>query len=276
MEILQGMAREDSEPAPVRPSATVVLLREGVSDPEILMVRRRAGDAFGDSYAFPGGVLDHDESDARTYCCGRTEQQADATLALPAGGLDYYSAAVRELFEETGVLLARDSTRNWAFSKSPDGAALIRDLRVQLDGGCLPWAELLRSHELGIACDALHYFSFWETPQCRPKRWSTRFFVAEMPFGQHAQHDGNEVTDSCWMSAAELLAVGEERGMQLPFPTISTLRKFSEFRSVAELLRWAGEQAKEGISKIRPVVVQENGKTRLIVPGDPDYPADEG
>jgi 8-oxo-dGTP pyrophosphatase MutT (NUDIX family) len=270
------MARDDSEPAPVRPSATVVVLREGKSDPEILMVRRRAGDAFGDSYTFPGGVLDDDESDACAYCRGRTKEQANATLSLSAGGLVYYSAAVRELFEETGVLLARDPSRNWAFSKAPDRASSIRDLRAQLDGGSLPWAELLRSRELAIACDALHYFSFWETPVCRPKRWSTRFFLAEMPSGQNAQHDGNEVTDSCWMSAAELLSVGEDRGMQLPFPTISNLRKFSEFRSVAELLHWADDQAKEGVTRICPVIARENENTRFIIPGDPDYPVDEG
>jgi 8-oxo-dGTP pyrophosphatase MutT (NUDIX family) len=270
------MAREDSEPAPVRPSATVVLLREGISDPEILMVRRRAGDAFGDSYAFPGGVLDHDESDARAYCRGRTKEQADATLSLSAGGLDYYSAAARELFEETGVLLARDSNRDWAYSKAPDRISLIHDLREQLDSGRQSWAKMLRLHQLDIACDALHYFSFWETPVCRPKRWSTRFFLAEMPSGQNAQHDGNEVTASCWMSAAALLSVGEDRGMQMPFPTISNLRKFSEFRSVAELLRWAGDQAIAGVTRIRPVIVRENGKTRFIIPGDADYPVDEG
>jgi 8-oxo-dGTP pyrophosphatase MutT (NUDIX family) len=274
MENFQGMAREDSEAAPLRPSATVVLLREGISDPEILMVRRRAGDAFGDSYAFPGGVLDHDESDARTCCRGRTAEQADAILDLPAGGLDYYSAVARELFEETGVLLARDSNRKWAFSNLPDPASLVHDLRSKLDDGSVTWTGMLRSQQLDIACDALHYFSFWETPVCRPKRWSTRFFLAEMPSGQNAQHDGNEVTDSCWMSAAELLSVGEERGMRLPFPTINNLRKFSEFRSVAGLVRWAGDQVTEGVARICPVVVRENGKSRLVVPGDPDYPLD--
>ena len=76
------MTGSESEPAPVRPSATVVLIREGTSDPEILMIRRRAGDAFGDSYAFPGGVLDRDESNASAYCQGLTAEQADTTLEL--------------------------------------------------------------------------------------------------------------------------------------------------------------------------------------------------
>ena len=97
------MERDNSASVKARPSATVVLVREGDSDPEILMVRRKAGDAFGDSYAFPGGVVDDDEFQAQAFCRGTTAEQADAELGLPSGGLDFYSAAVRELFEETGV-----------------------------------------------------------------------------------------------------------------------------------------------------------------------------
>ena len=268
------MEQDDSDSVKVRPSATVVLVREGASDPEILMVRRKAGDAFGDSYAFPGGVVDDDESQAQAFCRGTTAEQADAELGLPSGGLDFYSAAVRELFEETGVLLARDSQGDWAFSGNPDAEALLRELRDQLDDGVLPWAEVLRTHDLCIACDALHYFSFWETPVRLPKRWAARFFLAEMPPGQDAQHDGSEITDSCWMTAAEVLSIGKDRGMNLPFPTLSTLKKISEFRTVDELLGWASAQATEGIAKIRPVILRDDGKTRFVIPGDPDYPED--
>ena len=266
------MTGNESEPAPVRPSATVVLIREGTTDPEILMIRRRAGDAFGDTYAFPGGVLDHDESDARAFCQGLTTEQADATLELPGGGLEYHSAAVRELFEETGILLARDAERNWAFAANPESASLMQGLRAQLHDGSMPWAEILRRHELHIACDALHYFGFWETPICRPKRWTTRFFLARVPPGQDALHDGTEVTDSCWMSAADVLSVGKERDMPLPFPTLINLKKFSEFRTVDELTHWASKQAADGIRKIRPVILTENGKMRFVIPGDADYP----
>ena len=266
------MEQDNSDSVKARPSATVVLVREGASDPEILMVRRKAGDAFGDSYAFPGGVVDDDESQAHAFCRGTTAEQADAELGLPSGGLDFYSAAVRELFEETGVLLARDSQGTWAFSGNPDAEALLRELRGQLDSGVLPWAEILRSHGLCIACDALHYFSFWETPVRLPKRWAARFFLAEMPPGQDAQHDGSEVTDSCWMTAADVLSVGKEGGMSLPFPTRTNLKKISEFRTVDELLSWASAQAAKGITKIRPVILRDNGKTRFVIPGDPDYP----
>jgi len=265
------MTRDNPEPLPVRPSATVVLLREGASDPEILFVRRRPGDAFGDCYAFPGGVLDRDESDARTYCGGMTTAQADALLDLQSGGLDYYSAAVRELFEETGILLARDPERNWAFSQMPDSASLIRGLRTQHDDGDVSWAEMLRIQELNIACDALHYFGFWETPLSRPKRWATRFFLAEVPPGQEARHDGKEVTETCWMSATEVLSVGKGPGMQLPFPTLANLKKFSEFRTVDALMEWAKNRAAAGVKKLRPVIRTENGRVRFDIPDDANY-----
>ena len=102
---------------PARPSATIVVAREGQSAAEILLVRRRAGDAFGDSYAFPGGVVDHDESGAHIFCAGRSAEEADAILDV-ADGLDYYSAAIRELFEETGQILGKQAA--WP-DPVPDG-----------------------------------------------------------------------------------------------------------------------------------------------------------
>ena len=266
------MEQDNTDSVVARPSATVVLVREGMSDPEILMVKRRAGDAFGDSYTFPGGVVDDDEAEAHPFCSGMTAEQADAELGLPSGGLDFYSAAVRELFEETGILLARDSRGDWPYSGNPDSISSLSELRRQLDKGLVPWAQMLRTHGLCIACDALHYFSFWETPVRLHKRWAARFFLAELPPGQDAQHDGREVTDSCWMTAAEVLSVGKKGGMKLPLPTLSNLKIISGFGTVDDLLSWASIQAAEEIQKIRPVILKVNGKTRFVIPGDPDYP----
>ena len=92
------------KPVTPRPSATVVLLREGEGHPKLLMVKRRAGDAFGDSYAFPGGVVDHDESDVHGLIDGKTADEAAAILGISKNALDYYSAAIRELFEEIAGL----------------------------------------------------------------------------------------------------------------------------------------------------------------------------
>jgi 8-oxo-dGTP pyrophosphatase MutT (NUDIX family) len=266
------MEKKTSDPVVARPSATVVLVREGTAYPEILMVRRRAGDAFGDSYAFPGGVVDDDESEAHAFCDGSSNAEANTEFGLASGGLDFYCTAVRELFEETGVLLARDLRGEWAFSSDPVSAALVRRLRTQLNDGVAPWSEILRAHNLRIACDALQYFGFWETPLWRPKRWVTRFFLAEIPPGQDALHDGNELTDSCWITAAEILSTGSEGGMKLPFPTLVNLNAMAGFHTVNELQRWAVGQAAEGITKIRPILLENNGKIRCVIPGDPGYP----
>jgi 8-oxo-dGTP pyrophosphatase MutT (NUDIX family) len=231
------------------------------------MVRRRAGDAFGDSFAFPGGVLDADESSSHAFCHGVTADEADAVLRVAAGGLDFFSAAIRELFEETGILLARNAGGDWA-TDSPR----LQELRAKVNQTTLAWPEFLREQELHMACDALHYFAHWETPLNRPKRWSTRFFIAEAPSGQTVSHDGGELTDVRWLTAAEALLSEREGNMKLPFPTIKTLQMLAEFDSVGSLRDWARTRTQEGVDKIRPVVLFENGMARIVIPGDPDYP----
>ena len=257
-------------PVAVLPSATVVLLREREGSLELFMVKRRAGDAFGDSYAFPGGVVDHDESDAHGRIDGMTADEVNAELHVLEDGLDYYSAAIRELFEETGILLARDKNAEWA-SDSPE----LQALRIEVDKGRLPWTKFLETRGLRLACDVLHYFAHWETPLGKHKRWSTRFFLGEMPTEQNATHDGSEVTDICWLTANQALAGSRNGSMKLPFPTIRNLKNISAFATIEELIDWANTTAQEGIIRLCPIRVQENGKSKWTVWGDDDYPADK-
>jgi 8-oxo-dGTP pyrophosphatase MutT (NUDIX family) len=253
------------EPASARPSATTVVARNGSSGPEVLLVRRRAGDAFGDSYAFPGGVVDHDESNAHVVCEGRPTDEAEALLGVD-DALDYFSAAIRELFEETGILLARDSQGEWASDDS-----WTMDERNAVDKGELPWPEFLGARGLCMAGDALHYFAYWETPYARRKRWQTRFFLAELPPGQSALHDGSEVTDSRWVRPADALQQKHSGDMPMPFPTVRTLRELSRFGSVPEIMSWADERQATGIVKIRPAIGIVDGKQIILVPGDAGY-----
>ena len=248
-------------PAPAKPSATIVLLRESSGGPEVLLVKRRAGDAFGDNYAFPGGVVDEDESASHEYSQGKTADEANTELSVAEGGLDYYSAAIRELFEETGILLARDDSGDWS-----QGGPNISTLRKEVDQGTRQWSNFLRDQGLRMASDALHYFAHWETPLSLPKRWSTRFFLAEVPPGQDATHDGSELTDCRWLIAADALSLGRDGGMQLPIPTISTLRYLTEFDSVGEVLGWAKNRMDQGIEKILPGEKMSGGKIKYIYP----------
>lgn len=262
------MSQNETPPVRALPSATVVVVRDSDRGPELLFVKRRAGDAFGDSYTFPGGVVDDDESNAHALCDGRTAEEADAILNVTEGGLDYYSAAIRELFEETSILVARNKQGEW-----PNHNAELQQMRVKVDQAKMGWSHFLRELRLRIACDALHYFAHWETPLQLPKRWSTRFFLAENPPGQDCRHDGGELTDSRWLTAAEATARGRDGRMKIPFPTMMTAKTLSKFDSVKSLLDWAQTQAEQGIDRILPVMRIDDDKPRIVLPGDPEYPA---
>jgi 8-oxo-dGTP pyrophosphatase MutT (NUDIX family) len=243
---------DNNRPAPAKPSSTIVVLRESDSQPELLMVKRRAGDAFGDSYAFPGGVVDHDESAAQPFCFGLSQEEANTILGVSQDGLDYYSAGIRELFEETGVLLARDGAGDWACDESLSG-----ELRLKVDKGLLPWSQFLEQRSLHMACDSLHYFAHWETPMDLPKRWSTRFFAAKMPSGQNACHDGTETTDSRWMTVKDSLMEAARGDIRMPYPTIKTLEKMQHCTSIDELFDWIREQQSSGIGLNRLDSIQD-------------------
>ncbi len=234
-------------PVPAKPSATIVVLRNGSSGLELLLVKRRAGDAFGENFTFPGGVVDDDEAASHNYSQGRSRDEANTILSVSEGGLDYYSAAIRELFEETGILLARNSAGDWC-----QDCADLNMLRKRVDLGELPWWQFLKQQELLMASDALHYFDYWETPLSLRKRWSTRFFLAESPPGQEASHDGSELTDSRWISASDALALQREGGMKLPMPTENTLESLSGFDAVEEVVDWAQAKLTQGIERILP------------------------
>lgn len=249
-----------------KPSASVLLARDAQPFPEFLMVRRRAGDAFGDSFAFPGGVIDANEANSNADCRGRTEEEVNALFNLN-DGLSYYTAVIRELFEETGILLAEEVSGG----ALPDIDTLEKSRRL-LNDGVLPWSDFLREHSLCMCGEQLHYFAYWETPTDQPKRWSTRFFLAQAPGDQLATHDGNEVTDHQWQSASDSLNGWQDGSFPMPLPTVRILRTLVDQTTVQALLDWADEKAATPIEKIRPKRVPGTSGRRYAIKGDPDYP----
>lgn len=228
-----------------RPSSTVVLVRPGTEAPEVLMVKRHERSAFGSAHAFPGGVLEHSDRLVHARCAGIDASAANRQLAVPRGGLDYFSAAIRELFEEAGVLLA---------PTLPDPATLDA-ARTELNAGTLAWDRFIEDEGLTLLCDRLHYFSFWITPEGLPKRYSTRFFLAELPDAQQARHCGAEITDSIWLPARAVLAAGREGRMRVHYPTRKTLESIAALRSVRELCTWASDCAVRGVVCDQPAAV---------------------
>lgn len=251
-----------SDIAYARPSSTVVLVRAAAADPELFMVRRHERSSFGAAYAFPGGVLDSDDAAVHEFCSCVGELEANAHLGVRANGLDYYSAAIRELFEESGVLLA-------------DIDQVDEDLGVVRDGlncGAEDWSDFVTRNQLQLHCDKLFYFSHWITPQVMKQRYSTRFFLAEMPAGQQASHCGGELTNSRWITAHDMLEAGRAGKADLHFPTIKTLESIARHKTLDELVEWARSCVEWGVTSMLPAVVIRDGEKHIALPGEKDYP----
>ncbi len=228
------MASNDATP---RPSSTVVLVRPGTGAPEVFMVKRHARASFGSKFAFPGGVLEDSDATVHELCQGISREQANKLLGLESGGLEYYSAAIRELFEESGVLLASHRL----------SAARLASARAALNAGTLDWHRFALENELTLQCDRLHYFSFWITPPGAPKRYSARFFLAKVPQAQAASHDGGELTESCWMTAADILVARKNKAMKLPYVTRKTLKRVAKLSDTSALTAWAAACGQKGV-----------------------------
>lgn len=245
-----------------RPSSTVVLVRPGRGEPELFMVRRHSNSSFGAAYAFPGGVVDPEDRLAQGFCRGISVTDADKRLGVESGGLDYYSAAIRELFEESGVLLA--DARNL-----DEALPAVRDA---LNDGSDTWDNFLRRSSLQLDCSALHYISHWITPPSQPKRYSTRFFLAALPDGQVASHCGGELTESQWATAHATLVAGREGRITLHYPTIKTLESIARHKTLEALMDWAASCADWGVTTMLPMIVERDGKPAVALPGELDYP----
>jgi 8-oxo-dGTP pyrophosphatase MutT (NUDIX family) len=226
------------------------------------MVRRHERASFGAAHAFPGGVVDPEDRAVHDYCAGMSPRRANKNLGVSSDGFDYYSAAVRELFEESGVLLGNVD-------------AVEEDLvaaRDALNDGSDNWADFVRRNTLELSCDALHYIAHWVTPPDRAARYSTRFFVAALPEGQHPSHCGGELVESHWATAHEALIAGREGRIELHFPTIKTLESIARHKTFEALMDWAASCVEWGVTTMLPVSIMREGREEIVLPGDKNYP----
>ena len=208
------------------------------------MLQRTASAVFlPGAFVFPGGALDPDDASERAArrVRGLDDAQASARLGIPSGGLAYWVAAARECFEESGILLARDEKDS---PVDPDRAASLEHLREPLNAGTLLFSDFLEKENLFIPAQEIAYYSHWITAPGRPRRFSTRFFVACAPAGQHGAHDRSETVHSVWVSPREALERGQRKEIELIFPTRSTLTDLAHFttpRAVLEHARSLGD-----------------------------------
>jgi 8-oxo-dGTP pyrophosphatase MutT (NUDIX family) len=282
-------APTDDEPVPLRPAATLMLVRDGEHDEaplEVLMVRRNLqSDFIGGAYVFPGGGLD--AADGGPEVASRSRGLDDATasriLGLPHGGLAYWVAAVRECFEEAGVLLAyhdvggapRDagdgpgSVPPLLSLETPKVARRFAAHRREVNAGRRHLVEICKEEVLVLALDRVHYFSHWVTPEGVPRRYDTRFFVAAAPSGQDPRHDAAETVASEWIRPGDALQRFKEGDIELIFPTIRTLQAIGRFETSGELAAAAAVAGHVPVTL--PRVVADGRGVRIMLPGDPGY-----
>lgn len=246
---------------PLIPAATIMLLRDGEPGLEVFMVvRHHQIDFASGALVFPGGKLDEgDKAPAIRSRCDGVDEVSDWELAIQV-------AAIREAFEECGVLLARPKgSSSFVDGKRLEGMEPWRD---RLHKGEVPIADFLEQEDLHLACDALVPFAHWITPKMMPKRFDTYFYLAAAPDDHLAVHDGHESVDSVWIEPAVALKDAEEKKRTIIFPTRLNVEKLGRSPNVAAALSTA--QSSQVVT-VEPVVREIDGVSKLCIPAEADY-----
>lgn len=260
---------------PLRDAATVVLVRDGDDGLEVFMLERNMrSDFVGGAYVFPGGGVDPADraADLGAVCRGRSDAEASVRLGIDGGGLAFWVAAIRECFEEAGVLLAYDGSGSIIdLDGDGDGEPDARwaEHRRAVDDGDRRLVEVCGSEQLALAVDAMHYFARWITPAGSPRRYDTRFFVAAAPEAQTPLHDDDEVVDNAWLRPADGIDRALAGELTLLPPTIATLRAMAAFDTAEAVL--AAAEAIDDVPLVLPRIVHADGLVNLLLPGDAGY-----
>lgn len=261
-----GVRYEDVE---LRDAATILLVRDGDDGVEVLMLRRNAALEFSPgAYVFPGGAVDDADRDPGAWDVldGLDDAEASRHLGLEAGGLAYWLAALRESFEEAGLLIGRNVDGSPVAHRDAD--EVIRQRRA-VEAESPTMAELCRDQGWRLDAAAVTYFSHWITPVGEPRRYDTRFFMAPAPEGQDAVHDDNEAVEQVWTTARTALARHEQGEIVLIFPTLRTLQSIARFDTAAELL--AAARAVDQVPTNAPTMIVEPDRIRFELDGDPGH-----
>jgi 8-oxo-dGTP pyrophosphatase MutT (NUDIX family) len=206
---------------------------------------------------FPGGTVDKTDAQWRGLCDGSDDAATSTRLGIAEGGLDYAITAIRECFEECGLLFARR-----AGALLGDDSARLAPWRAPLNAGERSLGEFCAAEGLRLAVDELAYFSHWLTPLGRAKRYDTRFFVAVAPAGQTAQHDGTEMVGMHWLRPADALARSDS--LKLMGPTRATLSAIGAFNDTAALMAYA--RGPRTVSLINPRIGAGSQGLRPVMP----------
>ena len=244
------MSRADFDPSsvPIKPAATVMLVRDSESAGiEVFMMRRTAKAAFaGGMYVFPGGAVDAEDS-------------------------SFEVAAIRECFEEAGVLLARNDAGSFLRFDDPMIAERFTRYRHDVHEGRCSMTRVLVDEGLTPSTDELHWVSHWVTPFGEIRRFDTRFFVTATPEEQEPLHDDKELDDSLWVSPSDALSRSRKGELLMLPPTTVNLEFLADHDSVSSVLSGAVTIGQP--TRVLPKVRWKSDGTMdaLLMPGDPGY-----
>lgn len=248
----------------------MLLVRDSDRGLEVFMEKRHIkSDFVGGAYVFPGGRVDPEDRIDATLCCGLDDAVASKRLGLDHGGLAFWVAAIRECFEEAGVLLAYDASGQLLALDPPAVAARFGDLRRKIYDQEMRLTEMAEAEGLSLATDRIHYWSHWITPEGQPRRYDTRFFIAEAPANQTAAHDDWELVQSAWVTPEEALDRAARREWMIIFPTIKNLEQLARHETSQEAVAWA--EAQRDFPVMQPRIFKVGDAIRVVLPGDPGY-----
>jgi 8-oxo-dGTP pyrophosphatase MutT (NUDIX family) len=255
------MTKTKREPVPAIASATILLLRDGSGDLEVFMVQRHHQVDFAmGALVFPGGKVDPSdrEPSLREKCDGAPDSDEELAVLI---------AAIRETFEESGILLARLGSSGDLVTGEH-----LREIesrhRDALNRGQTSLREIIDAEDLRLACDLPVHFAHWITPELAPKRFDTHFYLVAAPPDQVALHDGGESVDSTWTTPSAALADADAGRCTIVFPTRLNLMKLGRSHGVEEALAVARAAS---IVTVMPRIEQTEAGEVLRIPAEADY-----
>jgi 8-oxo-dGTP pyrophosphatase MutT (NUDIX family) len=256
-------------------ATTIILLREGIfTEFEVFLLRRHEKSSFmAGNYVYPGGRIDPNDHSLEIcpHIKGISPEEARRTLGAALSleeSLACWTAGIRELFEEAGVLLAYDQHGAPVVFKTSEEKKRFFHYRDLLHRGEITLCRLAQKEGLLIALDQFHYYAHWITPEARPQRFDTYFFVARHPAGQEAVHDQEETTAGIWITPREALKENLTGEVVLSPPTLKTLEDLSRYQTINEVF---DSLKRKQIRPILPFLTKVSDETVILFPWDPEY-----
>jgi 8-oxo-dGTP pyrophosphatase MutT (NUDIX family) len=256
-------------------AATIILLKDKEPEGfEVFLLKRHEKSSFmGGNFVYPGGRVDRDDGSLEicSFSKGITFEEAQKILGekiSPEESFAHWIAGIRELFEEAGVLLAYDQKGNLFQIRNREEQEKWSQYRESLQKSKISICEMAQREKLLFALDQLHYYAHWITPEARPERFDTRFFLARYPLGQEASHDQKETTAGIWITPQKALEENLKGEVFLSPPTLKTLEDLSRFKTIEDV--FYSLESRE-VQPILPILTKISDNPLIIFPWDPEY-----